>query len=46
MIEQIVELMTLQYEYLRTGQGWSRYLATRETISARMGGNPPEAFRG
>jgi dienelactone hydrolase len=44
MIEQIVELMTLQYEYLRTGQGWDRYVATREKIAARMGGNPPEAF--
>ena len=44
MIDQIVELMTLQYEYLRTGQGWSRYLAARETIAARMGGNPPQAF--
>ena len=44
MIEQIVELMTLQYDYLRTGQGWDRYLATRERIAARMGGNPPEAF--
>ena len=44
MIDQIVELMSLQYEYLRTGQGWDRYLATRERIVARMGGNPPEAF--
>jgi len=44
MIGQIVELMRLQYEFLRTGQGWSRYLATRERIAARLGGNPPEAF--
>jgi hypothetical protein len=44
MIEQIVELMTLQYDYLRTGQGWDRYVAARERIAARMGGNPPEAF--
>ena len=44
MIEQIVELMTLQYDYLRTGQGWDRYAATREKLAARMGGNPPEAF--
>jgi dienelactone hydrolase len=43
MIEQVVELMT-QYEYLRTGHGWDRYVATREKIAARMGGNPPEAF--
>ena len=44
MIDQVVELMTLQYDYLRTGDGWDRYLATRERIAARMGGNPPEAF--
>jgi uncharacterized protein len=44
MIEQIVELMTLQYDYLRTGQGWDRYLASRDKIAARMGGTPPDAF--
>ena len=44
MIDQIIELMKLQYEYLRTGAGWTEYLATRERIAARMGGNPPEAF--
>ena len=44
MIDQIVELMTLQYKYLRTGQGWDEYVAARERIAARMGGNPPEAF--
>ena len=44
MIDQIVELMRLQYEYLRTGDGWSQYLAAREKIATRMGGNPPEAF--
>jgi dienelactone hydrolase len=44
MINQIVELMTLQYDYLRTGQGWDQYLSARQTIAARMGGNLPEAF--
>ena len=44
MIDQVVDLMTLQYDWLRTGDGWDRYLATRERIAARMGGNPPEAF--
>ena len=44
MIDQVVELMTLQYDWLRTGDGWDTYLATRERIAARMGGNPPEAF--
>jgi pimeloyl-ACP methyl ester carboxylesterase len=40
MIERITELMSLQYEYLRTGQGWDNYLAAR----GRMGGNPPDSF--
>lgn len=40
MIERITELMTLQYEYLRTGKGWDTYLAAR----GRMGGNPPDSF--
>jgi dienelactone hydrolase len=40
MIDRIAELMTLQYEYLRTGQGWDEYLAAR----GRMGGNPPDSF--
>jgi pimeloyl-ACP methyl ester carboxylesterase len=44
MIDQIVEVMRLQYEYLRTGQRWDEYVAARERIAARMGGNPPEAF--
>jgi uncharacterized protein len=44
MIDQIVELMRLQYDYLRTGQGWDQYVSTRERIVARMGGTPPEAF--
>jgi len=44
MVDQIVELMTLQYNYVRTGQGWDQYLAARETIAARTGGKPPDAF--
>lgn len=43
MIDQIVELMRLQYDYLRTGQGWDQYVAARERTVARLG-NPPEAF--
>ena len=46
MVEQIIALMTLQYDYLRTGQGWDRYIAARDTIAARMGGKPPDAFPG
>ena len=44
MIDQIVELMTLQYAWLRTGEGWDRYVAARERIAARLGGNAPESF--
>jgi pimeloyl-ACP methyl ester carboxylesterase len=36
--------MALQYDYLRTGQGWDTYMAAREKLAARMGGNPPEKF--
>jgi uncharacterized protein len=43
MIDQIVELMRLQYEYLRTGRGWDQYLALRERLVARIG-SPPDAF--
>ena len=44
MVDQIVQLMTLQYNYLRPSQGWDQYLAARETLAARMGGKPPESF--
>jgi dienelactone hydrolase len=44
MIDLIAELMTLQYEYLRTGQGWDKYVSARERIGSRMGGSPPDAF--
>jgi pimeloyl-ACP methyl ester carboxylesterase len=44
MIDQILELMTLQYNWLRTGQGWDEYLAARKRIATQMGGSPPEAF--
>lgn len=44
IVDQIVELMRVQYEYLRTGEGWDQYAAMRERLVARMGGNPPEAF--
>jgi pimeloyl-ACP methyl ester carboxylesterase len=43
MVDQIVELMRLQYDYLRTGKEWNQYLAARERLVARMG-NPPETF--
>jgi hypothetical protein len=44
VIDQIVELMTLQYEFLRSGRGWDQYVEARARIAARMGGNPPPSF--
>ena len=41
LVEQIVGLMKLQYEFARTGQGWEQYLATREKLGA---GRSPEIF--
>ena len=44
MVEEVLEMMRAQYDYLRTGQGWDRYVALRSAVAAGMGGNPPEAF--
>ena len=44
MIDQVVELMTLQYAWLRTGDGWDKYLASRERIAARMEEIRPRRF--
>jgi uncharacterized protein len=45
-IEQIVDLMKLQYEFARTGEGWDQYAAARKKIAARLGGSPPDTFPG
>lgn len=42
-IEQIVEIMKLQYHFARTGQGWDAYAAAREKLAARLGA-PPDSF--
>lgn len=44
LIEQVLELMSVQYDYLRTGQGWDRYIAARDKVATRMGGKAPETF--
>lgn len=36
----MIELMKLQYEYARTGQGWDAYAEAREKLAARMGKLP------
>ena len=45
IVEQIVGLMKLQYQFARTGQGWDEYAAAREKLAARMG-PPPDTFPG
>ena len=44
-IDQVVRLMTLQYEFAVTGRGWDEYAALRQQIAARMGA-PPDTFPG
>jgi pimeloyl-ACP methyl ester carboxylesterase len=44
IVADIVELMKLQYEFARTGQGWDQYLAARKQLAARLGGTPPDTF--
>jgi pimeloyl-ACP methyl ester carboxylesterase len=44
LVEQIVGLMKLQYEYARTGQGWDQYAAARQPLAARM--EPNDTFPG
>ncbi|MEO7193117.1 MAG: alpha/beta fold hydrolase [Vicinamibacterales bacterium] len=45
VVEEIVGLMKLQYEFARTGQGWDDYSVSRGKIAARMG-TPPDTFPG
>ncbi|HJR60475.1 MAG TPA: alpha/beta hydrolase [Vicinamibacterales bacterium] len=42
-IEQIVQVMKLQYEFARTGEGWDGYAAARQKLAARIG-RPPDSF--
>jgi pimeloyl-ACP methyl ester carboxylesterase len=43
IIERIVGVMKLQYQFGRTGEGWNAYAAARDTLAARIG-KPPETF--
>jgi hypothetical protein len=45
-VADIVGLMTLQYEFVRTGQRWDEYAAARDKLAARLGGTPPDTFPG
>jgi len=42
-VDQIVDLMKLQYRFARTGQGWNEYTAARAALVARLG-QAPETF--
>jgi pimeloyl-ACP methyl ester carboxylesterase len=42
-IEQIINVMTLQYRFARTGDGWDDYAAARRQLAARLGA-PPDNF--
>jgi uncharacterized protein len=46
LVEEVVGLLTLQYQYARTGQGWDEYAATRARVTAKMGGSAPPTIPG
>jgi pimeloyl-ACP methyl ester carboxylesterase len=39
-VDQIINLLQLQYEFARTGKGWEEYAAAREKLVAKMGAAP------
>ncbi len=42
-IDRIISVMTLQYAFARTGEGWDEYMAARGALAGRLG-SPPETF--
>ncbi len=44
IVDDIVALMKLQYQFARTSQGWDQYLSARKQLAARLGGTPPDTF--
>ena len=44
-IQQIVDLIHLEYQFARTGRDWDEYAAAREKLVARMG-KAPSTFPG
>src|SRR5207237_1834694 len=46
MIEQIINLMRLEYRFAQTGEGWEEYIAARQQLATRFGGVPPPNFPG
>jgi pimeloyl-ACP methyl ester carboxylesterase len=45
MVDEIIGLLKLQYEYARTGNGWDEYAKRREQLAAKMG-PPPDTIPG
>ena len=45
VVEAIIGVLTLQYEFARTGRGWDEYAAAREKLVARLG-KPPDTIPG
>jgi len=45
VIQQIVDLLHLEYEFAQTGRAWNGYAAAREKLVARMG-KAPSTFPG
>jgi len=41
VIEQILNVMRLQYRFAETGEGWEDYLAARQQLATRLGPPPP-----
>ena len=46
VIQQIVDLMRLEYRFAQTGEGWDEYSAARQQLATRFGGTPPPNFPG
>lgn len=46
VIEQIINLMRLEYRFAQTSEGWEEYLAARQQLAIRFGGTPPPNFPG
>ena len=45
VIQQIIGLMKLQYEFARSGRGWAEYASAREKIATRIG-RAPDTYPG
>lgn len=44
-LDAIMAILTLQYQFARTGEGWDEYAAARDKLAARLG-PPPDTIPG